>query len=66
MAAYVTFLSTRGQAEFQTLAATLSDGEGGADGDPAGYARERLGGILAAWEKAESAPPAPTPPTPSP
>jgi mono/diheme cytochrome c family protein len=61
MAGYVTFLSLRGQVEFQTLAAVLSDG----DGDPAGFARERLTAALAAWEKAEAAPPAPTPPTPA-
>lgn len=65
MADYVRYLSIRGQVEFQTLAAMLTESEGGppVDGDPAGFARERLAVILRDWSRAESAPPAPAPPS---
>jgi mono/diheme cytochrome c family protein len=64
MTAYATYLSIRGQVEFQTLAALLSEGEGGpgVEGDAAGFARERLSAILRDWERAEAAPPGPPPP----
>jgi mono/diheme cytochrome c family protein len=63
MAAYVTFLSIRGAVEFQTLGAILSEGEAetGVDGDPAGFARERLRVILGQWERAAAAPSGPGP-----
>lgn len=61
MAAFATYLSVRGQVEFQTLAALID----GSEEDPAGFARERLGVILRDWEKAEAAPPGPpAPPVP--
>lgn len=64
MAEYVVYLSIRGQVEFQTLAALIMEEQDGAsvDGDPAGYARERLAAILRDWERAEAAPSAPNPP----
>jgi mono/diheme cytochrome c family protein len=61
LARYVTFLSIRGQVEFQTLAALAAEAEGepGTDGDPAGFAAQRLKAILRDWERAEAAPQAP-------
>jgi len=61
---YVTYLSIRGEVEFQTLRAMLTEGDGseGVDGDPVGFARERLGVILREWERATIAAPSPTPP----
>jgi mono/diheme cytochrome c family protein len=64
MAAFVTYLSLRGQAEFQTLAA-LADDDPDAAADPAAFARERLRVALGQWEKAEATPPGPpAPPVP--
>jgi mono/diheme cytochrome c family protein len=64
MAGYVTFLSVRGQVEFQTLAAVLleDESETGVDGDPTGFARDRLRATLADWDRAAAAPAGPTPP----
>jgi mono/diheme cytochrome c family protein len=64
LALYVTYLSIRGEVEFQTLRAMLTEGEGsdGVEGDPAGFAGERLRVILREWERANSAAPTPTPP----
>lgn len=64
--AYVIYLSVRGQVEFQTLAAMLTEADGaGVDGDSAGFARARLGSIIRDWERAASAPSGPpVPPWP--
>jgi mono/diheme cytochrome c family protein len=58
MAAFVVYLSVRGQVEFQTLAALADEatGEGGTEGDLPRFARARLAAILADWEKAEATP----------
>ncbi len=66
LAAFVVFLSVRGQVEFQTLAALAEEetGEAGTEGDVPGYARGRLTAILGDWEKAEATPLAPVPPFP--
>ncbi|MDB5307759.1 MAG: Cytochrome c [Gemmataceae bacterium] len=65
MAAYAVYLSLRGQTEFLTLAALLAedDGEGGVDGDPVGFARDRLIVLLRQWERAATTPPGPPPPS---
>lgn len=55
---YVTYLSIRGQVEFETFAAVLS----GETTDGPGFASGRVKSVLAEWEKAESAPPVPTAP----
>ena len=67
MAAFVVYLSVRGQVEFQTLAATLTEGDGGpsVEGEPAEFARQRRGVILRDWERAAAAPPAPAAPPPA-
>ena len=64
LARYATYLSIRGEVEFQTLRAMLteSDGSEGVDGDPAGFARERLGAIIREWDRANNAPPTPASP----
>lgn len=54
MAGYVTYLSARGQVEFQTLLAVL--GEGDVCDDVPGFARERLDVALRDWERAEALP----------
>lgn len=66
LAAYVTFLSARGEVEFRTLAALAleGEGEGGTDGDPAAFAAARLRAIVRDWEQAEQATPLPADPTP--
>lgn len=57
LAAFVVFLSVRGEVEFRTLAALADEGgEGGTDGDVPGYARARLTAVLGAWEKADASP----------
>jgi mono/diheme cytochrome c family protein len=64
MAAFATYLSVRGQVEFQTLAAlaTAADNEADAEADVAGFARGRLRHALGEWARAEAAPPPPSPP----
>ena len=52
MASYVMFLSLRGQTVFLALKSVLVDEET----DPAEYAKERLGLLLADWAKAEAVP----------
>ena len=67
MAEYVQFLSVRGQVEFQTLVAVLTEGESeaGTDNDPAALARDRLRLIRGDWDRAANLPPGPTaPPVP--
>lgn len=65
MAAFVTYLSLRGQVEFQTLAALASEDDPTAADDVTGFARERLKVALSQWEKAEATPPGPpAPPVP--
>jgi mono/diheme cytochrome c family protein len=54
LAGYVTYLSIRGQVEFESLRALLE----GQPNDPSA----RLKAILAEWEKADTAPPIPAPP----
>jgi mono/diheme cytochrome c family protein len=62
LAAFVVFLSVRGEVEFRTLTALTDEGgEGGTDGDAAGFARGRLAAILAEWERAEATPQAAVP-----
>ena len=58
LARYVTYLSIRGQVEFETFAAVLS----GETTDVPGFATGRVKAILAEWEKAESAAVVPTAP----
>jgi mono/diheme cytochrome c family protein len=58
LARYVTYLSIRGQVEFETFAAVLS----GETTDVPGFASGRVKAVLAEWEKAESAPPVPPAP----
>lgn len=58
LAGYVTYLSVRGEVEFDALAALLA----GSTADAAGFAAGRVPAVLAAWEKAESAPQPPSPP----
>jgi mono/diheme cytochrome c family protein len=55
MAGYVTYLSVRGQVEFESLRALLA----GQPNDPA----ERLNRIVGEWERAEAAPPLPPEPS---
>lgn len=62
LAAYVVYLSLRGEVEYRTLSAMLAEDGDATDGDPAAFARDRLADALAAWQRAETAPPAPTPP----
>jgi mono/diheme cytochrome c family protein len=64
LAAYVTFLSIRGEVEFRTLTALALEGEDGTDGDPAAFAATRLQAIVRDWEAAEHAPAPPADPTP--
>jgi mono/diheme cytochrome c family protein len=54
LARYATYLSIRGQVEYQTLAAAL----GGSSelGDVGSFAAAQLRAIIAEWEKAENAP----------
>jgi mono/diheme cytochrome c family protein len=52
MAAYVTYLSLRGQTEFLALTSVVADDES----DPAAYASERLDLLIAQWRRAETAP----------
>ena len=61
---YVIYLSIRGEVEFQTLRAMLTEGDGGesVEGDPAGFARERLAAVVRDWNRAASTPAGPTPP----
>jgi mono/diheme cytochrome c family protein len=54
LAGYVTYLSTRGQVEFDALRAVAE----GKPGDPAA----RLPAVVAEWEKADAAPPVPPAP----
>ena len=58
LAAYITFLSIRGEVEFRTLAALAleSQGEDGTEGDPAPFAAGRLHVILNDWIRADSSP----------
>ncbi|HYH67305.1 MAG TPA: c-type cytochrome [Urbifossiella sp.] len=57
LAAFVVYLSVRGEVEYRTLAALADEGgEGGTDGDVTGFARARLTAILADWEKADASP----------
>jgi mono/diheme cytochrome c family protein len=58
LAGYVTYLSLRGQVEYQTFAAALT----GATTDAPAFAASRVKPTLAEWEKAESAPGYPAPP----
>jgi mono/diheme cytochrome c family protein len=58
LAGYVTYLSLRGETEYQTFAAVL---RGGITDIP-GFARERLRSNLAEWERARAARPAPAEP----
>ena len=58
LAGYVTFLSLRGQVEFQTLAAVLSDGIT----DVQLFASGRVKAVLQEWENAEAAPGFSSPP----
>ncbi len=65
LAAFVVFLSVRGEVEFRALAALADeDRDGGTDGDVTGFARGRLAAILAAWERAGASPLAAVPPFP--
>jgi mono/diheme cytochrome c family protein len=66
MAGFVVYLSLRGEVEFRTLAAVAADDGDATDGDPAGFARGRLADLLAAWQRAEDAPPGPPPPADDP
>lgn len=59
LARYATYLSVRGQVEFETMAAHLPGGTGG---DIGAFARGRLAEVLAAWDAAEIAPALPQPP----
>lgn len=54
LAAYVVYLSARGQTEFDTLAATLSPNP---PADLSAFATGRSRAIYAEWEQAENAPP---------
>jgi mono/diheme cytochrome c family protein len=54
LARYATYLSIRGQVEYQTLAAAL--GGGSEITDVSGFAASQLRAIIAEWEKAENAP----------
>jgi mono/diheme cytochrome c family protein len=58
LARYVTFLSIRGQVEFDTLAAVTA----GETGDVPAFAAGRVRAVLAGWEKTESAPALPAAP----
>jgi mono/diheme cytochrome c family protein len=58
LARYVTYLSIRGQVEFEAFAAVLA----GETSDPLGFASGRVKAILAEWEKAEAAPTVPAAP----
>jgi mono/diheme cytochrome c family protein len=58
LARYVTYLSIRGEVEFETYAAILA----GERGDIAHFASGRLKAILAEWIKAEETSPYPAPP----
>ena len=60
LAGYVVYLSLRGEVEFRTLAAVVADDGDATDGDPAGFARDRLADAVAAWRQAEAAPPGPS------
>lgn len=64
MAAFATYLSLRGQVEFQTLAAlaTTAENETDVEADVAGFARGRLRHAFGEWERAEAAPQVPAPP----
>jgi mono/diheme cytochrome c family protein len=58
LARYVTFLSIRGQVEYETYAAVLAD----PTTDVPVHASGRVQAVLAEWEKAETAPALPAPP----
>jgi mono/diheme cytochrome c family protein len=58
LAKYVTYLSIRGQVEFETFAAVLSNSAC----DVPEFAIKATRSVLAEWEKAESAPAYPAPP----
>ncbi|MBX9584946.1 MAG: cytochrome c [Gemmataceae bacterium] len=66
MADFVVYLGLRGEVEYRTVAAVLADDGDGTDGDPTGFARDRLADIFAAWRRAEDAPPGPPPPADDP
>lgn len=59
LAGYVTYLSIRGQVEYQTLVAAYAEDTD----DVAAYANERLTLALGEWLKAEASSPPPSPPT---
>lgn len=61
LAAYVTYLSVRGQTEFDTIRAVLADADGAADDLP-GYARDRAARVFSEWERAEDTPAPPAAP----
>ena len=58
LARYVTYLSIRGQVEFETFAAVLT----GRSGDVPSIAVDRMKAVLAAWNQAETASELPRPP----
>lgn len=58
LARYVTFLSIRGQVEFETFAAILT----GTTTDVPGFADGRVKAVVAEWERIEAAPAPPQPP----
>jgi mono/diheme cytochrome c family protein len=58
LAGFVTYLSIRGQVEYQTFEAVLTR----TTVDVAGLAAECMGAVLSEWEKAEGAPAFPKPP----